>query len=362
MRVTIVLPMLLSDPSGGFKVQYEYSGCLAARGHRVTLVHPRFVARRWNPWRYLRTVIKHRLVGNGIVSWFDVDEAVHVQIPPILAGRLLPRADVTVLTSWTTAEATMDPARRAGRFAQVVYDYEFWMSASDETKQQMKRAFQRPDVSHIATSQAVARMLESMGVRPTALVTAGIDLEKFRCTTAAALRAPKVGFAVRRDPVKALSVMVEACEIVQGRRSDIRFVSYGQDLDSPLPEFVEHRGFLPESELPDFYNECSVFVLPSDHEGWGLPAAEAMACGAALVTTANGGTDDFALNGVNALVVPPRQPEAIATAIETLIDDGELRLSLVDRALQTARGMTLADAASNLETALINVAERGASN
>jgi glycosyltransferase involved in cell wall biosynthesis len=361
MRVTIVLPVLIFEPSGGFKVQYEYACALAARGHDVTIVHPRFLSGEWNLWRYTKTFFKHRFLGNRIVTWFDVDEGVHIQIPPILTGRLLPRADVTVLTSWSTAEATREPPRRAGRFAQVVYDYEFWMSATEEAKAQMRTAYQRGDVTHIATSSVVARMLESMGVHPAALVTAGIDLGRFRCATLPAGRAPKVGFQVRRDSVKALSVMVEACETIHRRRPDIQFVSYGQDLDTPLPDFVDHRGFVLESALPDFYNECSVFVLPSDHEGWGLPAAEAMACGAALVTTANGGTDDFTSDGVNALVVPRRQPGAIADAIERMIDDRKLRLSLVGRALETAQAMGLANATSNLEVVLTRVAERHAS-
>jgi glycosyltransferase involved in cell wall biosynthesis len=356
MRLTIVLPVLISEPSGGFKVQYEYAGALSARGHDVTIVHPRFLGRKWSLWRYTRTFIKHRLLGNRIVSWFDVDAAVRIRIPPILTGRLLPRADVTLLTSWSTAAATLNPPRRAGRFAQVVYDYEFWMSAPEDTKTQMKSAFRREDVTHIATSSAVAGMLESMGVRPAALVTAGIDLGQFRCVTPQAHRSPKVGFAVRQESVKALWVMLEACEIVHRRRPDIQFISFGRDLDRPLPSFVDHRGFLSQSALPEFYNECSVFVLPSDHEGWGLPAAEAMACGAALITTANGGTDDFASNGVNALVVPRRQPDAIAEAIEMLINDRELRLSLVGRALQTSQEMALTNAASTLETVLTRVA------
>jgi glycosyltransferase involved in cell wall biosynthesis len=359
MRVTIVLPQLLAQPSGGYKVQYEYAGALAARGHAVTIVHPRFLAGAGSLWRYVRTATRHRLVGNGIVSWFDLDKAVGLRIPRTLTAGSLPRADVTVLTSWTTAAATMDPPRRAGRFAQVVYDYEFWMSASDETKWQMEAAFRREDVSHIATSKAVAGMLESMGVHPVASVPAGIDLTTFRCNTAAADRAPKVGFAVRRDAVKALPVMLEACALVRRHRPDIPFVSYGEYLDSPLPGFVDHRGFLSESELSDFYNECSVFVLPSDYEGWGLPAVEAMACGAALVTTANGGIDDFASDRVNALVVPPRLPDAIARAILQLIEDRETRLSLVARALETTQGMGVTDATSNLETVLNDVADRG---
>ncbi len=41
MKVTFVLPMYLTSPSGGFKVVYEYANRLAALGHQIAIVHPR---------------------------------------------------------------------------------------------------------------------------------------------------------------------------------------------------------------------------------------------------------------------------------------------------------------------------------
>jgi glycosyltransferase involved in cell wall biosynthesis len=45
-----------------------------------------------------------------------------------------------------------------------------------------------------------------------------------------------------------------------------------------------------------------VFMLTSRYEGWGLPATEAMACGAAVVSTRNGGTEDFLVDGAQLLL------------------------------------------------------------
>ena len=85
---------------------------------------------------------------------------------------------------------------------------------------------------------------------------------------------------------------------------------------------------LSTTALREFYNECAVLLLPSRFEGFGLPAAEAMACGTAVVTTANGGTEDFAENETTALVVPPAEPEHMAAAVCRLLRDPALRARL----------------------------------
>jgi glycosyltransferase involved in cell wall biosynthesis len=195
-------------------------------------------------------------------------------------------------------------------------------------------------------------MLGEMGLTPTALVTAGIDLDLFQCLVAPHLRAPVVGFAARSGKIKAIPVMLRACEILHGRRPDISFVSFGHGYSDPMPNFVTHLGPLSPTDLRDFYNKCMIFALSSDYEGWGLPAAEAMACGVALVTTANGGVEDFATDRANALIVPRQDPEALAGAIAELLDDTELRLSLIEKSLLTAQELGLAAAIDRLDGAL----------
>lgn len=106
-----------------------------------------------------------------------------------------------------------------------------------------------------------------------------------------------------------------------------------------LPTGIEGFGYLEPDKLVDFYNDCAVFVLPSRYEGWGLPAAEAMACGAALVTTINGGTEDFAEHGRTALLVQAGNSAAIAEAVVRLLNDDPLRLRLAAAAREKAETM-----------------------
>ncbi len=70
----------------------------------------------------------------------------------------------------------------------------------------------------------------------------------------------------------------------------------------------------PERLVSDIYDRSRVFVQASHYEGFGFTAVEGMACGAALVTTDNGGSRDYAFHGETALVVPPGDVDGLAEA------------------------------------------------
>jgi glycosyltransferase involved in cell wall biosynthesis len=70
---------------------------------------------------------------------------------------------------------------------------------------------------------------------------------------------------------------------------------------------------------------ADVFVLPSIHEGMPLAAMEAMDAGLPVVGTDVIGTAEVVADGETGLLVPPRDPEALATALGTLLSDADLR-------------------------------------
>jgi glycosyltransferase involved in cell wall biosynthesis len=95
-----------------------------------------------------------------------------------------------------------------------------------------------------------------------------------------------------------------------------------------IADRVTLTGRLPRDELVRLYNSCEVFVSPSLYEGFGLPAAEAMACGAPVIATTAGAFPEVIEDGVSGLLVPPRSAEALADAIERVRGDSYLRYKL----------------------------------
>lgn len=100
---------------------------------------------------------------------------------------------------------------------------------------------------------------------------------------------------------------------------------------------------LTSSELANLYNNALGFIFPSLHETFGLPIAEAMACGCPVITSFDTACAEVA--GDAALLVNPRSTEDIAQAMARLINEPELRIKLRQKGLARASQFTWAQTA-----------------
>lgn len=141
------------------------------------------------------------------------------------------------------------------------------------------------------------------------------------------------------------------CSLARRRRS-LRAVvfSLAGPPPEPLPGGVELMLGLDQVALAEVvYNQTRVMVQPSHHEGFGLTAVEAMACGATLVTTDCGGSRDYALPDETAVVVPAGDPAALAAAADRLLDDVGRARRLADAGAAFVRRFDWSRSASELE-------------
>jgi glycosyltransferase involved in cell wall biosynthesis len=92
-----------------------------------------------------------------------------------------------------------------------------------------------------------------------------------------------------------------------------------------LSSRVHFTGHLETEELVRLYNRASLVVSPSLYEGFGLPAAEAMACGRPVIATTGGAFPEVIDHAETGWLVPPGDARALASAIRLLMDDEALR-------------------------------------
>ncbi|MGI9149516.1 MAG: glycosyltransferase family 4 protein [Chloroflexota bacterium] len=90
-----------------------------------------------------------------------------------------------------------------------------------------------------------------------------------------------------------------------------------------LSEDVHFLGFVPEDELPLWYNAARLFTFPSLYEGFGLPVLEAMACGTPVITSTAASLPEVA--GKAALMVPARDSVLLAREMERVLGDPQLQ-------------------------------------
>ncbi len=102
----------------------------------------------------------------------------------------------------------------------------------------------------------------------------------------------------------------------------------GDPVDAATVEFirtdphVHWTGFVPDPS--SYYALMDVFVFPTHREGLGRVLLEAAAAGRPVVSTRTTGVVDVVLDGATGLLVPPRDPKALADATRTLLTDPEL--------------------------------------
>jgi len=99
--------------------------------------------------------------------------------------------------------------------------------------------------------------------------------------------------------------------------------SYGFKLVSKLnlDGLVQFTGRLTQEELVKHYSRAKIAVVPSLYEGFGLPAAEAMACGTPVIATTGGALPEVV--GDAGMLVPPGRADRLAAAIKQLLNDEE---------------------------------------
>jgi glycosyltransferase involved in cell wall biosynthesis len=104
--------------------------------------------------------------------------------------------------------------------------------------------------------------------------------------------------------------------------------------DSELKSHFEYLDYVSDDDLPYLYNGARAFVLPSLHEGFGVPIVEAMACGTPVITSNCSAMPEIA--GGAALLVNPISVEQIAYALEQIVSDDAVRLCLRKKGLARA--------------------------
>lgn len=138
-----------------------------------------------------------------------------------------------------------------------------------------------------------------------------------------------VGFVGRLNWAKDLGTLIAAFAHILARRDDVALVLVGEGEDRSALEAaitqvgVSDRVFMlgDRGDVPDLLPAFSMFAMSSISEGYSIALLEACACALPIVTTRVGGNSEIVTDGVNGLVVPPRAPEALAAAIDSLLDD-----------------------------------------
>ena len=185
-------------------------------------------------------------------------------------------------------------------------------------------------------------IIDELGVAPERIdvVPVGVDQQIFRPQPEVATVPGRLLAVISSDvPLKGLAYLLEAVAKLRTEAPHAHLVVIGRVRpEDParrhvtrfgIDDAVTFTGNIPYDEMLRLYAQAEVAVVPSLYEGFSLPAVQAMACGLPLVGTTAGAIPEVAgRDGETALLVPPRDAGALATAIKLLLDSPDLRSRL----------------------------------
>ncbi len=185
----------------------------------------------------------------------------------------------------------------------------------------------------VAVSAAAASFVARAFPGEVVVVPNGVDLAAFAEAAPAGDLPPgrRVLWVGRADPQKALPVALRAFVALARDLPDLWLVVAGVG-PGPLPgvpEEVRGRvrllGPVPHEDLPAYYAACDAFLASAaGQESFGIVLVEAMAAGLPVVATDIPGYREVVRHGVDGLLVPPGDPEAMAAALRRVVSDREL--------------------------------------
>lgn len=127
---------------------------------------------------------------------------------------------------------------------------------------------------------------------------------------------------------------MEISLVIAGGRGWLDSPIYASVQAGKLEPYVKFLGYVDDWDLPALYSHAEVFVMPSLYEGFGLPVLEAMACRVPVVTSNVSSLPEAA--GDSALLVDPLDVDALTHALRRVLDDSELRKSMIERGILRA--------------------------
>jgi glycosyltransferase involved in cell wall biosynthesis len=225
------------------------------------------------------------------------------------------------------------------------------------TRTLFARALKRAESVVCVSNYTRRRMAEALGLQNLAVVTNGLELPT---PPTAAFAGQIAGEQVLMGagalkPRKGYHTVVEALPRIRQRYPNVHYYLVGDDQDTRyvdglrrsiatlgLEQHATITGRIDEVHLDALYQRADVFVLPAENsgaafEGFGLTYLEANAYGKPVVGTYDCGAEDAITDGVNGLLVPQRDPGAVADAVLRLLDDRSLAQTMGAQGSKIAR-------------------------
>lgn len=327
--ITFILPGYPWCPVGGFRTVYEYANILVERGHNVTVVHPRKMKNSQIQKNIKTKIINPLFTIKEIIfkpdyKWQFIDKRVNMIFVNELKSVNIPNGDFIFATSWETAEYVNNYSSSKGEKYYLIQGFETFSGSKERIINTWKFPMQKIFISNWLYEKGKKLKLDPNTI---ICIHNGISHDKYKIISDIKDRNPQISMIYNTSPNKGSIYGINALKILKKKYPEIKATLFGVcPRPKLLPRWIDYYQDPPQKIIvEDIYNKSSIFLCSSISEGWGLPGAEAMSCGCALVSTNTGGVNDYAINLKTAILTKPENTEMIVESIKLLLNNDQLR-------------------------------------
>jgi len=271
----------------------------------------------------------------------------------------VPDSDVVIATWWQTAEWVANLAPSKGAKVYLIQGHEVFPYLP---VQRVEATYRLPLHKIVVARWLQEVMHAEYGDPCVDLVPNGVDHGQFNAPPRCRQARPTVGFLHHEAHLKGIDVALATLERLKTRFPDLRVVCFGSQAPSgghPLPGWIEFVRSPAQAAIKNIYAQCDVWLTASRTEGFNLPAMEAMACRAPVVSTRTGWPAEAIKNGWNGMLAEVDDVEGLVRGTEAILALPEPAWKkMSDYAWETVASSSWEGSAQSFELALHHACRR----
>lgn len=335
-QIHIVYLMVWTKVCGGSKIILEYANRLSNLGNRITIIS-------YDEKPY----------------WFNLNKKVEFIQIPITENMedFIPNCDVIVSTSWKNIYQAINSQKAPVTFFEQGGSHIFETQNLDKIKfETVKDRFNLVPFIHTVSTYTRLKIKEIYD-KDSEVICNAIDSKIFY---------PRKDLKKQDDNVKItiigsegfkfknINESLDAIRKLKLKYNNIQLKWISQD----EPKLNKEKAIVnpKQEDIGEILRNTDIFICNSEYESFCLPALEAMSCGAAVITTDNGGIRDF-VNNDNALIIQKHNQLDLIEKVEYLINNEEKRMELIRNGIETSRKFSWQNSTKNMDQYYKKIAE-----
>lgn len=347
MKVQFVLPPNYNQPVGGYKVVFQYANWLSSKGHEVHIYFMNLrelIGKRQVRW--MKRLINRQNNPTNEITW-------HILNPKVIIHYNVSYKEVEHLTSgvliatfWGTTLSVLKSHVLSENKYYFIQGYETF--ATSEKK--VIETWHYP-LKKIVVSSWLKEKANKLGESVTLIPNFIDELDFYEINES--IVCPTVSMLWHDNPRKGSAVGLHILENLKKEMPNLHAIFFGKSTPPDnLPDWIEYYQNANVNELRnEIYGKSSIYLMPSEFEGWGLTAMEAMAVGTPVISFENGGIRNFA-DDQTAILIPVGDVHSMQFHLKELLHDNSKRLIMKENALARLKNYTLASSGRQFEIAI----------